>query len=114
MNIDTYTEYWETLTNTFILLHNYTCVDRLELERLYYQAKHDLGSEKLQLLKLLIFGPPGAGKSSLLKVLLGGDPDPVRNSTGVCDRHLVQCTIAVTSDDHDSTWVKVNLEDEIQ
>jgi len=83
---------------------------------LYYQTKHDLGSEKLQLLKLLIFGPPGAGKSSLLKVLLGNDPDPVRNSTGVCDRHLVQCTIAVTSDNSDSksTWVKINLEDEIQ
>ena len=94
----------------------YACTDRLQLERLYYQAKHDLGTEKLQLLKLLIFGPPGAGKSSLLKVLLGGDPDPVRNSTGVCDRHLVQCTIAVSSDDQSSqsTWAKVNLEDELR
>jgi len=94
----------------------YICIDHLKLEKLYYQAKHDLGSEKLQLLKLLIFGPPGAGKSSLLKVLLGGDPDTVRNSTGVCDRHLVQCTIAVTFDNHasKSSWVKVDLEDEIQ
>ena len=93
-----------------IQFYSYLLLDRLE--RLYYQAKHDLGTEKLQLLKLLIFGPPGAGKSSLLKVLLGGDPDPVRNSTGVCDRHLVQCTIAVAS--HTCNWVKIELDDEIQ
>ena len=89
-----------------------TCLLVDRLERLYYQAKHDLGSEKLQLLKLLIFGPPGAGKSSLLKVLLGGDPDPLRNSTGVCDRHLVQCMIAVG--DHGCTWMKIELDNEIQ
>jgi len=92
--------------HTCLLVH----VDRLE--QLYYQAKNDLGSEKLQLLKLLIFGPPGTGKSSLLKVLLGGDPDPVRNSTGVCDRHLVRCTIAVAG--RGCNWMKIELADEIQ
>ena len=49
----------------------------------------------------------------MLKVLLGGDPDPVRNSTGVCDRHLVQCTIAVSNAGSKSTWMKFGLEDEI-
>jgi len=87
-------------------------IDRLK--QLYYQTKHNFGSQKLQLLKLLIFGPPGAGKSSLLQVLLGGDPDPERNSTGLCDRKLVQCRIAVFSDGCKSVWSKVNLENEIQ
>ena len=87
-----------------------------KIEELYYQAKHVLGTEKLQLLKLLIFGPPGAGKSSLLKVLLGGDPDPVRNSTGVCDRKLLQYRIAVAMSGYESksTWVKIEFEDEIR
>jgi len=83
---------------------------------LYYQAKRTLGSENLRLLKLLIFGPPGAGKSSLLKVLLGNNPDLEQNSTGVCDINLVQCTIAalITSDPvYKSTWTKVELKHEI-
>ncbi|XP_065903477.1 uncharacterized protein [Dysidea avara] len=84
------------------------------LKQLYHQTKHNFGSQKLQLLKLLIFGPPGAGKSSLLQVLLGGDPDPERNSTGLCDRKLVQCRIAVFSDGSKSVWSKINLNNEIQ
>jgi len=91
---------------------NFYFTDRLK--QLYHQTRQNFGSQKLQLLKLLIFGPPGAGKSSLLQVLLGGDPDPVRNSTGLCDRKLVQCNIAVFSDGSKSTWSKINLENEIQ
>ena len=63
---------------------------------LYYQAKRNLGTEKLQLYKLIIFGPPGVGKSSLFKVLLGGNPDLVRSSTGVLDRKLLQVKVAIT------------------
>ena len=90
--------------------------DTAHLQHLYYQAKHDLGSEKLHLLKVLIFGPPGAGKSSLLKVLLGGEPDPVRHSTGVCDRKLVQCTIAVASTGNkcQSVWKELDLNNEVE
>ena len=86
------------------------------LKQLYYQAKHDLGSEVLQLLKVLIFGPPGAGKSSMLKVLLGNDPDSVRHSTGVCERKLVQCTIAVAfaGNKSQSVWKELLLENEVQ
>ena len=86
-------------------------------EKLYYQTKHKLGSEKLQVCKLLIFGPPGAGKSSLLKVLLGENPNLLQSSTGVCDRKLVQCNIAVTTPKDGptkSTWTKINLEHEVK
>ena len=101
--------------NSVSIIIFFACILTENFKNLYYQAKHDLGSEKLQLLKLLIFGPPGAGKSSLLKVLLGGDPDPVRDSTGVCDRKLVQCKIAITMSGCESvsTWVKIKFEDEI-
>ena len=84
-------------------------------ERLYYQAKHRLGTEELQLYKLVIFGPPGVGKSSLFKVLLGKDPDQVRNSTGVLDKTLVQVKVAITrlADQSKSSWHLISIEDEI-
>lgn len=84
---------------------------------MYYQAKHDLGSEKLQLHKLLIFGPPGAGKSSLLNVLLGDEPDTERNSTGVLNRKLVQYKVAITASPKRGLkppWLIVKIEDEVQ
>ena len=89
--------------------------DKETFKKLYYQAKHDLGIEKLQLYKLIIFGPPGVGKSSLFEVLLGNSPDPVRSSTGVLYRKLVQVKVAVTTlaGQSKSSWHLVSIEDEI-
>ena len=83
--------------------------------KLYYQAKRNLGCEELQLYKLIIFGPPGVGKSSLFKVLLGKNPDTVRNSTGAFNRKLVQAKVAITTptSESKSSWHLVNIKDEI-
>ena len=85
------------------------------LKKLYYQAKHKLGTEELQLYKLVIFGPPGVGKSSLFQVLLGKDPDPVRKSTGVFDKTLVQVKVAITrlSNHSESSWNLISIDGEI-
>ena len=92
-----------------------TISDKEIFKKLYYQAKHNLGTEELQLYKLVIFGPPGVGKSSLFEVLLGGNPDPLRNSTGVLYRKLVQVKVAITTLDGQSksSWHLINIEDEI-
>ena len=87
-------------------------------KKLYYQAKHNLGTEELQLYKLVIFGPPGVGKSSLFQVLLGNDPNPVRSSTGVLDKKLVQVFkhkigIATLADHSKSSWHPVSIKTEI-
>ena len=89
--------------------------DKEVFKKLYHQAKHDLGTEELQLYKLVIFGPPGVGKSSLFQVLLGKDPDPVRSSTGVLYRKLVQVKVAITTlaSQSKSLWHLVSIEDEI-
>ena len=81
----------------------------------YYQAKRNLGTEKLQLYKLIIFGPPGVGKSSLFNVLLGGNPDQERSSTGVLNRKLVQAKVAINilTDLSKSSWNLITIEDEI-
>ena len=84
-------------------------------KRLYYQAKHNLGTEELQLYKLVIFGPPGVGKSSLFQVLLGNNPNPKRNSTGVLHRKLVQAKVAITTlaGQSKSSWHLLSIENEI-
>ena len=89
--------------------------DKEMFKKLYYQAKHNLGTEELQLYKLVIFGPPGVGKSSLFEVLLGGNPDPLRNSTGVVCRKLVQVKVAITTLDGQSksSWHLIKPKDEI-
>ena len=93
----------------------YDNIAKETFKRLYYQAKHNLGTEELQLYKLIIFGPPGVGKSSLFEVLLGNNPDPVRNSTGVLYRKLVQVKVAITTlaGQSESSWHLVSIEDEI-
>ena len=89
--------------------------DKEMFKKLYYQAKHDLGTEQLQLYKLVIFGPPGVGKSSLFQVLLGSNPDPVHSSTGVLYRKLVQAKVAVTilAGLSKSSWDLLSIDNEI-
>ena len=81
----------------------------------YLKAKHDLGSEKLNLLKIIFFGPSAAGKSTLLSVLLQKDIKSLRESTGILDRKLVQFKVAVQMDTSKSIsqWKIVNIEEEI-
>ena len=81
----------------------------------YLKAKHDLGSEKLNLLKIIFFGPSGAGKSTLLSVLLQKDIKSIRESTGILDRKLVQFKVAVQRDTPKSIsqWKIVNIDEEI-
>ena len=86
-----------------------------EFMQKYLKAKRNLGSEKLKLLKILFFGPPGVGKSTLLSVLLCQDIRSLRESTGVLDRKLVQFKVAVQRDDAKavSNWKVVNINEEI-
>ena len=83
---------------------------------MYYQARNDLGSEKIQLCKVVFFGPPGVGKSSLCRVLLKKIPESNRNSTGVIDLKLVQFTVEVTKDHKEckSVWNGVTLKEEME
>ena len=85
--------------------------------RTYLQAKGNLGSERLKLLKVLIFGPPGAGKSTLLKVLLEDtNANLPRESTGLFKQKLVQFKIAVEKIDtkSKSQWKVLSINDEIR
>ena len=86
-----------------------------EFMQKYLKAKCDLGSEELKLLKILFFGPPGVGKSTLLSVLLHQDIQSLRESTGVLDKKLVQYKVAVQRDDAKavSKWKIVNIDEEI-
>ena len=79
-------------------------------ERYLQCKKQGFEKEKLQLYKLLIFGPPGVGKSSLLQVLVGENPSDVRNSTGVLNVVQVQVKIAITKQ---SSWHLFSRKEEI-
>ena len=81
----------------------------------YLRAKHVLGSEKLNLLKIIFFGPSGAGKSTLLDVLLQKDIKSLQESTGILDQKLVQFKVAVERDTSKSIsqWKKVTIDEEI-
>ena len=86
---------------------------------MYNQAINDLGSEELQLCKVVFFGPPGVGKTSLSNVLIKSadvKEESERSSTDVFDIKLVQFTVEVTEDEkeHKSIWNIVTLENEIK
>ena len=77
------------------------------------KAKRDNETEKHSLYKLVIFGPPRVGKSSLFKVLLGEIPKKNSESTGICDRLIFKVAITKDATGFKSTWHKVKIEDEI-
>ena len=88
-------------------------------EELYLRAIKDLGLEELQLCKVVFFGPPGVGKSSLVKVLIDNSKikqKQERNSTGMFDLKLIQFKVMVIKDDKksESFWNTVTLDDEIE
>ena len=73
----------------------------------------------MQLCKVVFFGPPGVGKTSLCKVLI--KPSDVKqeseqSSTDILDIKLVQFTVEVTKDEKKgkSVWNIVTLEKEIK
>ena len=86
-----------------------------KFKELYSQAVNNLGSEELRLCKVIFFGPPGVGKSSLCRVLIK-HPESKRDSTGVFDLKLVQFKVEVTKDDTEqrSIWNVVTLKAEIE
>ena len=86
---------------------------------MYAQAVNDLGSEELQLCKVVFFGPPGVGKTSLCKVLIKSTDtkqESEQSSTDILDIKLVQFTVEVTKDEKEgkSVWNVVTLEKEIK
>ena len=88
-------------------------------EELYLKAIKDLGSEELQLCKVVFFGPPGVGKSSLVNVLIQTSKMKQcqgRNSTGLFDLKLVQFKVMVIKNDEKSKslWNTVTLDNEIE
>ena len=88
-------------------------------EELYLRAIKNLGSEELQLCKVVFFGPPGVGKSSLVNVLMETPEmklNQERNSTGLFDLKLVQFKVMVIKDDEksESFWNTVTLNNEIE
>ena len=91
-------------------------------KELYSQAINNLGSEELQLCKVVFFGPPGVGKSSLFRRLIKPPEadskllESERNSTPVLKLKLVQFKVEVTKDEKEckSVWDIVTLEEEIK
>ena len=85
-------------------------------EKLYLRAIKELGSEELQLCKVVFFGPPGVGKSSLVNVLIQTPEMKERNSTGLFDLKLIQFKVMVIKDDqkNNSFWNTVTLDNEIE
>jgi len=70
----------------------------------------------LRLFKLIIFGPPNAGKSTLFKVLKLKDEEDLEkesNSTGVCNRQLFKVAITQQGAESKSKWSEISTNEEI-
>ena len=103
----------------FLCIFTVATLENFEFEELYLRTIKDLGSEELQLCKVVFFGPPGVGKSSLVNVLIDNSKMKQKhkqNSTGMFDLKLVQFKVMVIKDDKksESFWNTVTLDDEIK
>ena len=94
----------------------YLCnLEKLKKKHLFFKKyqiiKQRLGSEKLRLHKIIIFGPSRAGKSTLLKVLLHKleGLNEYQQSTMVLDRVEIKSDIKSSK----SLWKVLNINDEI-
>ena len=106
MNINTY-------MNSVTVLTICNCIYFfLEQFKKYLQEiKQSNEEEELRLFKLIVFGPPRVGKSSLFSVLVGENPKENLDSTGILNRHLFK--VAVTQDGTKSKWDIIEIEAEI-
>ena len=70
-------------------------------------------TEELRLFKLIIFGPPRVGKSSLFQVLVDKEPKQASKSTGVFNRQLFK--VAITQDGTKCIykWDIISIQNEI-
>ena len=77
------------------------------------QAKINNETEELRLFKLIIFGPPRVGKSSLFQVLVDKEPKKVSQSTGVFNRQLFKVAITQDGTECISKWDIISIQNEI-
>ena len=77
------------------------------------QAKRSNETEELRLFKLIIFGPPRVGKSSLFQVLVDKEPKEVTQSTGVFHRQLFKVAITQDGTECISKWDIISIKNEI-
>ena len=67
----------------------------------------------LRLFKLIIFGPPRVGKSSLFQVLVDEEPKQVSHSTGVFNRQLFKVAVTQDGPECSSKWDIIYIQNEI-
>ena len=70
-------------------------------------------TEELRLFKLIIFGPPRVGKSSLFRVLVDKESKQVSQSTGIFYRQLFKVAIAQDGTECISKWDIIDIQNEI-
>ena len=93
-------------------MHNYIVLEYFK--KYIEEAKRNNQTEELRLFKLIIFGPPRAGKSTLFKVLKDDkDLEKESNSTGVCNRQLFKVAIIQQGAKCQSKWSEVGINEEI-
>ena len=85
-------------------------------------VKRNNKTEELRLFKLIIFGPPRVGKSTLFKVLVAEELEQNSNSTGIFHRQLfkvaitqrnIQKSTQIDTSEYHSEWDIISIQNEI-